>query len=196
MLPRNTIQAHGVHVEGLGTFSVFLLLSWVPVTCIITPNDLGWWHKLCLFLLQTERSGRLCWEVSYSSCGARASHCGGSSCWRTWTLGLGASVAVAPRPRSACSIAVAHELSCFVAYGIFLGPGIKLVSLALTGQFLSTVPWEKSTRLWVQFLGLEDPLEEEMAMYSSILAWRSHGQDRPSWATVHRMAKNQIRLRD
>ena len=36
------------------------MLSWDPVTCIISPNDLGWWHKLYLFLLQTERSGRLC----------------------------------------------------------------------------------------------------------------------------------------
>ena len=25
---------------------------------------------------------------------------------------------------------------------------------------------------WVQFLGLEDPLEKEMATHSSILAWR------------------------
>ena len=25
---------------------------------------------------------------------------------------------------------------------------------------------------WVRFLGLEDPLEKEMATYSSILAWR------------------------
>ena len=74
MLPRNTIQAHGVRVEGLGTFSVFLLLSWVPVTCIIITNDLGWWHKLCPFLLQTERSGRLCWEGLYSSCGASEQH--------------------------------------------------------------------------------------------------------------------------
>ena len=74
MLPRNMIQAHGVRMEGLGTFSVFLLLSWFPVTCIITTNDLGWWHKLCLFLLQTERSGWLCWEVSYSSCGASEQH--------------------------------------------------------------------------------------------------------------------------
>lgn len=74
MLPRNTSQAHGVCMEGLGTFSVFLLLSWVPVTCIITTNDLGWWHKLCPFLLQTERSRWLCWEVSYSSCGASEQH--------------------------------------------------------------------------------------------------------------------------
>ena len=27
-----------------------------------------------------------------------------------------------------------------------------------------------------QTLGWEDPLEEEMATYSSILAWKSHGQ--------------------
>ena len=25
--------------------------------------------------------------------------------------------------------------------------------------------------MWLQFLGLEDPLEEEMATHSSILAW-------------------------
>ena len=28
----------------------------------------------------------------------------------------------------------------------------------------------------VQSLGQEDPLEEEMATHSSILAWKSHGQ--------------------
>ena len=28
----------------------------------------------------------------------------------------------------------------------------------------------------VQSLGQEDPLEEEMATYTSILAWESHGQ--------------------
>ena len=29
---------------------------------------------------------------------------------------------------------------------------------------------------WVQFLGREDPLEEEMATHSSILAWKTPGQ--------------------
>ena len=28
---------------------------------------------------------------------------------------------------------------------------------------------------WVQFLGLEDPLEKEMATHSSILDWKSQG---------------------
>ena len=29
---------------------------------------------------------------------------------------------------------------------------------------------------WVQSLGQEDPLEEEVATHSSILAWKTHGQ--------------------
>ena len=38
---------------------------------------------------------------------------------------------------------------------------------------------------WVQFLGWEDPLEEEMATHSSILAWRIP-TDKGAWqATVH-----------
>ena len=30
-----------------------------------------------------------------------------------------------------------------------------------------------TSETWVQYLGWEDPLEEEMALHSSILAWRS-----------------------
>ena len=42
---------------------------------------------------------------------------------------------------------------------------------------------------WVQSLGWEDPLEEEMATHSSILAWRIP-IDREAWrATVPRVAK-------
>ena len=32
---------------------------------------------------------------------------------------------------------------------------------------------------WVQSPGWEDPLEKEMATHSSILAWKSHGQEEP-----------------
>ena len=32
---------------------------------------------------------------------------------------------------------------------------------------------------WVQSLGLEDPLEEDMAIHSSILAWRSTWTEEP-----------------
>ena len=49
----------------------------------------------------------------------------------------------------------------------------------------SAAMWET----WVQFLGLEDPLEEGMATHSSILAWRIF-TDRGAWqAIVHGVAK-------
>ena len=43
---------------------------------------------------------------------------------------------------------------------------------------------------WVQSQGQEDPLEEGMATYSSILAWRIP-MDRGAWqATVHKVTKS------
>ena len=41
----------------------------------------------------------------------------------------------------------------------------------------------------VQTLGLEDPLEEQMATRSSILAWRIPWTE--EWATVHGVTKSQ-----
>ena len=54
------------------------------------------------------------------------------------------------------------------------------------------VPWERihlpmqeAQETWVQFLGWEDPLEEEMATHSSILAWKN-SMHRGAWqAVVH-----------
>ena len=47
----------------------------------------------------------------------------------------------------------------------------------------------------VRFLSWEDPMEEGMATYSSILAWRIL-MDRGAWrATVHRVAKSQKGLK-
>ena len=44
---------------------------------------------------------------------------------------------------------------------------------------------------WVQSLGWEDPLQEEMTTHCSILAWKNP-MDRGSWrATVHGVMKNQ-----
>ena len=43
----------------------------------------------------------------------------------------------------------------------------------------------------VQFLGQEDPLEEDMATHSSILAWKLPMDKRAWWATVHGVAKSQ-----
>ena len=49
---------------------------------------------------------------------------------------------------------------------------------------------------WVRYLGWEDPLEEGMATYSSILAWRIP-KDRGAWrAKVHGVAKSQTQLSD
>ena len=42
--------------------------------------------------------------------------------------------------------------------------------------------------IWVRSLGGEDPLEEDMATHSCILAWRIQG--RGAWqATVHRITQ-------
>ena len=45
--------------------------------------------------------------------------------------------------------------------------------------------------IWFQFLGREDYLEEGMATYSSVLAWRIP-MDREAWqAIVHGVTKSQ-----
>ena len=49
--------------------------------------------------------------------------------------------------------------------------------------------------MWVLSLGQEDPLEEGMATHSSILAWRIPMHRGAWWATVHRVAKSQTRLK-
>ena len=48
----------------------------------------------------------------------------------------------------------------------------------------------------VQSLCQEDPLEKEMAIYSSVLVWRISIDRGAWWATVHGMAKSQTRLSD
>ena len=48
---------------------------------------------------------------------------------------------------------------------------------------------------WVRFLGWEEPLEEVMATYSSILPGTFHGQ-RSLVGTIHGVAKSQIQLSD
>ena len=50
--------------------------------------------------------------------------------------------------------------------------------------------------MWVQSLGRKDPLEEEIATYSSILAWKNPTDGRTQQATVHRVAKNWTWLKD
>ena len=49
---------------------------------------------------------------------------------------------------------------------------------------------------WVQPLGWEDPLEEDMATHSIILAWRIP-MDRGAWqATVQEVTKSWTQLRE
>ena len=47
---------------------------------------------------------------------------------------------------------------------------------------------------WVRSLGWEDPLEEETATHSSILAWRIPWTEEPG-RLVHGVAKNRTRLK-
>ena len=49
-----------------------------------------------------------------------------------------------------------------------------VIGASLIVQLVKNLPVMQETP--VQFLGLEDPLEKEMATHSSILAWRFHGQ--------------------
>ena len=65
-------------------------------------------------------------------------------------------------------------------------------SASLVAQMVKNLPAVQET--WVRSLGLEDPLKEEMATHSSILAWRIP-MDRGAWqATVHRVTKSWIQL--
>ena len=50
----------------------------------------------------------------------------------------------------------------------------------------SVCMWET----WVRSLGWEDPLEEGMATYSSILGWRIPWTEEPGGATGHGVAKS------
>ena len=47
---------------------------------------------------------------------------------------------------------------------------------------------------WVHSLGWEEPLEEGMAIHSSILTWRIPWAEEPGCATAYRVTKNQTLL--
>ena len=53
----------------------------------------------------------------------------------------------------------------------------------------SCLPIQESQETLVQSLGQEDPLEEEMAIHSSILAWKIPWTEEPGRVTVHGVAK-------
>ena len=65
---------------------------------------------------------------------------------------------------------------------------------SLVAQLVKNLPAMQET--CVRSLGWEDPLEEDMATHSSILAWEIP-TDRGAWqATVHGVTKSQTRLSD
>ena len=81
------------------------------------------------------------WQGGAALCrGARASHCSDFSYW-------GAQAPGAPAP-----VVVVHGLWLLCSMWSLPGPGIELVSLALAGGFLSTVPPGKS---WIIVFGLK-----------------------------------------
>ena len=49
---------------------------------------------------------------------------------------------------------------------------------------------------WVRSLGWEDPLEQDKATHSNILAWRTPMDRGAWWAVVHGVAKSQTGQRD
>ena len=52
-----------------------------------------------------------------------------------------------------------------------------MIRASLLAQRLKGLPTMQET--WVRSLGLEDPLEKEMATHSSILAWRIPWMEEP-----------------
>ena len=45
--------------------------------------------------------------------------------------------------------------------------------------------------MWVQSLSQEDPLKEETATYSTVLAWKNFMDRGDLWATIHGFPKSQ-----
>ena len=60
-----------------------------------------------------------------------------------------------------------------------------------SGSVVKNLPEMQEMQIWVQSLGWEDPLEEDMTTHSSVLAWRIP-MDRGAWqAIVHGVTKSQ-----
>ena len=96
---------------------------------------------------------------------------------------------------SACN---AGDLSSIPGLGRSPGEGIgsplQYSWASLVAQLVKNPPAMQET--WVQSLSWEDPLEEDLASHSSILAWRIP-TDRGAWqGTVHGVAKSRTQQSD
>ena len=65
---------------------------------------------------------------------------------------------------------------------------------SLVAQTVKCLPAMRKTR--VRFLDWEDPLEKEMAIHSSTLAWKIPWMEETDKLQVHGVAKSQTRLSD
>ena len=54
---------------------------------------------------------------------------------------------------------------------------VQLSKISLVAQLLKNLPAMQETQVWS--LGQEDPLEKEMALHSSIMAWRIPWTEKP-----------------
>ena len=61
---------------------------------------------------------------------------------------------------------------------------------SLEAQLVKNLPEMQET--WVWSMGLEDPMEKEMATHFIILVWRIPWTGQSGRATVHRVTKSQI----
>ena len=75
-----------------------------------------------------------------------------------------------------------------------IGYPLQYSWVSLMAQTVKNLPAMQET--WVRSLGWKDPLEEEMATHSSILAWRIP-MDRGTWrGTIHSVSKSWTWLSD
>ena len=65
---------------------------------------------------------------------------------------------------------------------------------SLVAQTIKCLPTKRETR--VGSLGWEDPLEKEMAIHSSIHAWKIPWTEEPGRLTVHGVTKSWTQLSD
>ena len=62
------------------------------------------------------------------------------------------------------------------------------------GSAEKNLPAMQGTQIWVQSLGRENPLEEEMANHSGILDRKILWTEEPGKATVQRVSKSQTQM--
>ena len=60
---------------------------------------------------------------------------------------------------------------------VFISISVSMYQASLVPHMVKNLPAMQET--WVQPLGLEDPLDKEVATYSTILAWRTPWTEEP-----------------